>query len=132
MDSVLSSPVYRYVETMTFQDTSRALFAKAEFLREQETSKIGKFFGRGKGEAPEFNKVDINIFKRELGKEVQVASGVANWTRFVAFDNRLFWQLNTPFPKVEFEPFGEPLPSSSLRRKELAKIAAKHYAEADK
>lgn len=132
MDSVLSSPIYRYVEKMTFQETTKALFATADFLREQETSKIGKFFGKGKGEAPEFNKVDIQIFKRELGKDTPLASGVGNWTRFVAFDNKVFWHWQNPFPKVDFEPFGPPLPSSSLRRKELALIADKHYAEADK
>lgn len=133
MDNILGSPVYRYVEAMNFRETSRNMFATADFLREQETSKIGKFFGRGKGnEAPEFNKVDISIFRRELGNDVPVATGVGNWTRYVAYDKQLYWQWRNPVPKVTYEPSGQPLPSSSVMRKEIAKIAAKQYAEADK
>lgn len=133
MDSILGSPVYRYVEAMNFRETSRNLFATADFLREQETSSIGKFFGRGKGnESPEFNKVEISIFRRELGKDISVASGVGNWTRFVAYGNQLYWQWRNPVPKVIYEPSGQPLPSSSLMRKEIAKIAEKRYPEADK
>jgi hypothetical protein len=132
MDSMLSAPVYRYVETMTFHDTSRALIAKVDFLREQEKGSISKFFGKKDAPEPEFNKILITIMKREPGKEVLIASGVGNWARFVAFDGLIFWQWKDPVPKVEFEPFGPSLPSCSLRRKELVKIANKQYAEADK
>lgn len=130
-DGILSSPVYRFVETMTFHDTSRALVAKVEFLREQEKSMMGKMFG-GKAPTPEFNKVVININKREPGKEVLVATGGGNWCRYITFDNKLYWQWRDPVPTVQFEPEGKPLASSSVRRPELALISQKKYQEADK
>lgn len=102
-------------------------------MRVQEESGFSKYFSKTQTQEPlEFNRVDIRIIKKDLGKETELAQGTGNWTRFVQFDGKIYWQQNQPLPQLIPESMETALPSSSLRRPELALIAEKRFSEADK
>lgn len=117
---------------MIIQDTKKAIVAKVDFVKNHAPSSISKFFGKSSQVPIEYNKVEIKIFKKELGKEIMLGEGTGNWTRFVQFDMKIYWQQNQPVQTLTPEPFELSLPSSSLRRPELKLIDEKKYAEADK
>jgi len=74
----------------------------------------------------------IKIYNKKTGKEELIAQGSSNYTRYVQFDNKIYWERTQPNPQTTPEPLEVALPSSSIRRKELALIFEKKFAEADK
>ena len=109
------------------------LLAKVQFLEKAEKGIISSMFGKPKAqEAVEPNKIQINIYKIFDKQEVSVAVGDGLWTRYVQFDNVIYWQLDDPIETWVGETAETALPSSSAHRKEIKMIAEKKFLDADK
>lgn len=130
LDSLLTSPVFRYVDQMTIKDVHNNLEARVVFQQIPETSALSKFFGSAPSLPVEYNRVDIRIYHSD--SQLEISNGSGNWVRYVQFDGQLYWEQSQPVPKLTYEPIETSLPSCSLRRPELELIRQNEYEKADR
>ena len=130
LESLLTSPVFRYVGQMTIKDVHSNLEARVVFQQIPETSAVSKFFGSAPILPVEYNRVDIRIYPSDSKSEI--SSGSGNWVRYIQFDGQLYWEQSQPVPQLTYEPIETSLPSCSLRRPELELIRQNDYENVDR